>query len=164
MDLGLYEEAAQLQKPTTDVITTSSDVTKMELSKISNELETLKKTIENQGELTRQQKVIPSNTEESQLPFNKNISPLNKQSNAGNKYVLTKTGHFFTRNEVEYPTWSFTGTKVNYIVILNNAEEEIFNITTREKVPIKLTEGLNELFFNNAQDRSKITSDNISIW
>ncbi|MCY7362005.1 MAG: hypothetical protein LH629_08070, partial [Ignavibacteria bacterium] len=114
MDLRLYEEAAQLQKPTTDVITTSSDVTKMELSKISNELETLKKTIENQGELTRQQKVIPSTTEESQLPFNNNISPLDKSSSM-NKYVLSKTDSFFTLEGVDYPLWSFSGTNVNYI-------------------------------------------------
>ncbi len=61
MNLGLYEKAAELQKPTTDVILSSADSNRSSQKSIKRELTTIKNTIENEGELTRQ-RVNPRET------------------------------------------------------------------------------------------------------
>jgi hypothetical protein len=92
LDLGLYEQAVQLQKPTTETITKSSEDTKKELQLIESELNKVKRTIENEGELTRQNDkniipIISDSAKQSLLP----IKPLNKIQQYDNKYVPQKT-------------------------------------------------------------------------
>ncbi len=74
MNLGLYEKAAELQKPTTEAILSSTDSNRKGQENLASKLELVKKTIENEGELTRQ------NQSQNQ-PQNQNLALENGLSN-----------------------------------------------------------------------------------
>ncbi len=98
MNLGLYEKAAELQKLTTEAISKSSDFNREAQEKLASKLELVKKTIENEGELTRhtqqQNHAIVSNSNESDNSFT-NVIPLDKHQEYDNKYVLIENKKYF---------------------------------------------------------------------
>jgi hypothetical protein len=96
MDLGLYEEAAKLQKPTTEAITKSTDETKKELEQIKNALE-----IQQPKEMTL------SIMDEHTFP-----TPLEKVQNYTNiKYIPQLSDSTFTLNNQMYDIWQIGSSK-----------------------------------------------------
>jgi hypothetical protein len=168
MDLGLYEQAVKLQQPTTEIISKSSEDNKKGIQDVQGNLQLIKKTIENEGELLRQQKQqilsLPQTIQNTQDTDYDNLSPVEKTS-YNLKYILQQKNETYSaQNGKEYPIWRIGESQINYILVKINGKECILNITTRGSKPIKVTEGLDELFFNGALDRNKITTDDINTW
>ena len=152
MDLGLYEHASKIQKPTIETISKSSEDTK-------KGLELIKKTVENEGELTRQNRAAIQPLE----PLISIIKPINKiQSYENNKYVPQKTNRNREYGNDIFPIWMVGNTE--YVFIELNDTDYIYNITKNNSKPIILTDGLQEIFFNNAQDKNLITENDIQTW
>ncbi len=110
MNLGLYEKAAELQKPTTDVISSSADSNRASQKSIKRELTTIKKTIEYEGELTRQN--VPSNEplaienkdKDNSVVFN-NVIPLDKHQEYDNKFVLIENNKYYEKEGIKYVSY-----------------------------------------------------------
>jgi hypothetical protein len=153
-ELGLYDEASKLQKPTTEAIINASQSGIKGNEKLQNELESLKNVIESES------KLIPA--ENNQPIFKSLVTPLDKVQNYDSKYVPQPTGDSRTVDENEYSIWKLG--KHKYTFVEMNDVEYVHNLSLTNYTPIKLTEGLSEIFFNNGLDRHIITTDDIDTW
>ena len=86
------------------------------------------------------------------------LKPVVKVQNYGNKYVPQLTN----RTKQGFPIWTLG--RNEYVFIEMNVREFIFNISKVNAEPIPLTDGLNEIFFNNGNDMSVITANDVKVW
>ena len=133
LDLGLYEEATKLQKPTIEAI------------------EEIKKPVINTV-------ISTTNNPEIEMKY----LPLDKEQSFTNKYILQRTTEKINLHGNEYRVW-LLGQHFFLLVIKDN-QEYILDYSLRDSLPIKLTEGLNEILFNNGNNKDIITNDDIKTW
>jgi hypothetical protein len=152
LDLGMYERAAELQKPIIESITKSSDTTNKELELI-------------QGELTKLQSNGVQSQSQSQLQSTlPKINPIEKQS-YDNKYVLSqRNGEFIKFNDEKYPIFRIGESSMKYVLYKHEGKEYIFNTDIKNYKEIEITPGLNELFFNGAGNINIISPTDIQTW
>jgi hypothetical protein len=141
IDLGLYEEASKLQKPTIEAITASSEESKKLVVKNNNN--------NPQIEDVQNKRFI-------------NIKPLDKEQLYTNKYVLQRTTKTLNINEEDHRVWLLG--KHFFILVEKDNQEYIINYSLRDSQPIELTEGLNEILFNNGNNKDIITPQDIKTW
>src|SRR5829696_9038298 len=151
MSLGLYQQATERQRPTTEAIAESKDA--------------LKKTIETEGDTTRKALTIsqpnPIDDGNSSSTQNEpsNYTPLDfESSNAG--YALIKTDEVVTRdNGIEFNIYKFNSSSENNIgkwILVSTQEGEYIWDFKLQSNPVVLTDGLKEILFNDAKDTSLI--------
>jgi len=141
MSLGLYQQAAEQQRPTTEAIAESKDA--------------LKKTIETEGDTTRKALTNPIEDGNSSSTY----APLDFESSNAS-YALIKTGEVIKRsNGAEYNIYRFNSMSENnigkWILVSTNEGEYIWDYKLKSD-PVVLTEGLKEILFNEARDTSLI--------
>src|ERR1700709_2072481 len=141
LELGLFEKAAEMQKPITDAVALSSEENR-------KELESLRNTID----------AAPKNPK---LQFS--IHPLNvKQEAYGNKYVPSESTRFSWNGET-FQKWKI-GKTDGYVFVKKDDKQLLHNMDIRDYPETELTEGLYEILFNNAQNKNKIQPSDIQIW
>jgi hypothetical protein len=164
INLGLYQQASQQQKPITDILTKTAESTDMKL-------ELIKKTIENENELSRQRtnnnnEIVPKVTNENEEDKSNSI-PLDFNS-SGTSYSLINTNEILTdQRGTKFNIYKFNSDAESnngkWILFSKGGDEMIWDYKF-ESQPIILTAGLKEIFFNDAVNREVITSDDIHNW
>lgn len=142
LDMGLYEQASQLQKPTTEAI-----------QAVQTEIQ--KQTPTPQPLSVASKDIV----EDKRLS---NITPLFKEQSHSNKYVLQLTTGNITIHGNDYPIWLLG--QHFFLLVDKDSVPYIINYSLRDSAPIELTQGLNEILFNNGENKSIITEQDINIW
>ena len=147
---GLLQEAARLQQPTTEAISKSADRT----------VEAVEKAVAH-GQATKAlTPAVPQSTDE--------LVPLQFTSSKSS-YSLIKTGEVVSNpsKDIELDIWRFNSSSKSNIgkwVLFSKLGQEYIWDYKYESEPITLTEGLKEILFNDAQNQSVITAEDVAKW
>lgn len=134
--IGLYEKAKEVQKPIIDAIKAVPKTP--EHSTVDGQLET------NQTHQSHPESLLKPVTKTQQYTSNKYVpQPSNRRTHG-------------------FPIWVLG--QNDYVFIEVNDQEFIYNISKVNAKPILLTDGLNEIFFNNGNDKTQISTDDIKTW
>src|SRR5829696_4244613 len=84
-------------------------------------------------------------------------------------YDLVKSGQTFSSPSLgRFDIWQFnSNSKSNtgkLVIFSKDTSEGIFFINKLDIPPVEITEGLNEILFNNAEDTSVITKEDVAQW
>ena len=156
-NIGLYQKSTEIQKPIIDTIQKTNDdlMKKIEDNKVntvsstSNPKDTCSSTIVNPNTISI-------------------IENITKQS-VNESYSLVKTGKLITSPALnkEFDEWKFNSnakSNIGKFVLMNRDGEECIWHYSKMNDGIRLTEGLNEILFNDASNMNIITNEDITDW
>jgi hypothetical protein len=90
------------------------------------------------------------------------VLSLEKEQEYDNKYVLQLTNQIVNINKSNSKLWTL-GSHL-FLLVTKDSKQYIINFSLRYSKSIELTEGLNEILFNNGTDRSIIKPSDIKTW
>ena len=150
MNQGLFEQASKFQAPITQAITKTAEDT--------------------QKVIVESSKQTPPIISQPSIQNNLNIEVLNRTV-SDKPFTPVLTNEYQKILLGKFPIWridsfgkSLTKSGVKFILYKKEDKEYIWNISDKDANEIILTDGLNEILFNNANNKDKILPEDIKNW